>query len=171
LQALSGHPPIPTAQSPLIKCYLTSAASSINKETYLPRNQRPQTQYAISCRNPWWCFPFEAIEALAVHLMWIAAATYCAVLAPKTLLATLIGVLGMAHFSLGNTINYALVQCFPNIFGHGTQFNLVNIYRTYVCSSLICHIQVSATRSISNQMKGSYKNSYTNITLNCEQLC
>ncbi|XP_021942576.1 uncharacterized protein LOC110841378 isoform X2 [Zootermopsis nevadensis] len=51
--------------------------------------------------NPWWCFPFEAIEALAVHLMWIAAATYCAVLAPKTLLATLIGVLGMAHFSLG----------------------------------------------------------------------
>ncbi|PSN42180.1 hypothetical protein C0J52_09859 [Blattella germanica] len=40
------------------------------------------------------------IEALAVHLMWIAAATYCSVLAPKTLLATLIGVLGMAHFSL-----------------------------------------------------------------------
>jgi hypothetical protein len=41
--------------------------------------------------------------------MWIAAATYCAVLAPKTLLATLIGVLGMAHFSLGN-INYALTN-------------------------------------------------------------
>lgn len=33
--------------------------------------------------------------------MWVAAATYCAVLAPKGLLATLIGVLGMAHFSLG----------------------------------------------------------------------
>lgn len=33
--------------------------------------------------------------------MWVAAATYCAVLAPKNLLATLIGVLGMAHFSLG----------------------------------------------------------------------
>lgn len=41
------------------------------------------------------------MEALAVHLMWIAAATYCALLAPKNLLATLIGVLGMAHFSLG----------------------------------------------------------------------
>ncbi|KAL0273281.1 UNVERIFIED_CONTAM: hypothetical protein PYX00_005990 [Menopon gallinae] len=51
--------------------------------------------------EPWWCFPFEAMEALAVHLMWIAAATYCALLAPKNLLATLIGVLGMAHFSLG----------------------------------------------------------------------
>lgn len=33
--------------------------------------------------------------------MWVAAATYCAMLAPKSLLATLIGVLGMAHFSLG----------------------------------------------------------------------
>lgn len=33
--------------------------------------------------------------------MWVAAATYCTLLAPKGLLATLIGVLGMAHFSLG----------------------------------------------------------------------
>lgn len=33
--------------------------------------------------------------------MWVAAATYCTILAPKGLLATLIGVLGMAHFSLG----------------------------------------------------------------------
>lgn len=41
------------------------------------------------------------MEALAVHLMWVAAATYCANIAPKTLLATLIGVMGMFHFSLG----------------------------------------------------------------------
>lgn len=52
-------------------------------------------------RDPWWVFPFEAMEAIAVHLMWVSAATYCAVIAPKNLLATLIGVLGMAHFSLG----------------------------------------------------------------------
>ncbi|BES92459.1 Major facilitator superfamily domain containing [Nesidiocoris tenuis] len=49
----------------------------------------------------WWCFPFEAIESVSVHLLWVAAATYCNVIAPKNLLATLIGVLGMAHFSLG----------------------------------------------------------------------
>ncbi|KAH8403061.1 hypothetical protein KR222_003764, partial [Zaprionus bogoriensis] len=52
--------------------------------------------------NAWWCFPFEAMESLSCHLMWVAAATYCSILAPKSLLATLIGVLGMAHFSLGN---------------------------------------------------------------------
>ncbi|XP_070494972.1 major facilitator superfamily domain-containing protein 6 isoform X2 [Chironomus tepperi] len=51
--------------------------------------------------NAWWCFPFEAMEALSCHLMWVAAATYCSLLAPKSLLATLLGVLGMAHFSLG----------------------------------------------------------------------
>lgn len=41
--------------------------------------------------NAWWCFPFEAMEALSCHLMWVAAATYCSILAPKNLLATLIG--------------------------------------------------------------------------------
>lgn len=41
--------------------------------------------------NSWWCFPFEAMEALSCHLMWVAAATYCSLLAPKNLLATLIG--------------------------------------------------------------------------------
>ncbi|CAH1964458.1 unnamed protein product [Acanthoscelides obtectus] len=51
--------------------------------------------------SAWWCFPFEAMEALSVHLMWVAAATYCTVLAPKNLLATLIGVCGMAHYSIG----------------------------------------------------------------------
>lgn len=56
-------------------------------------------------RNAWWCFPFEAMEALSCHLMWVAAATYCSILAPKSLLATLIGVLGMAHFSLGKCNN------------------------------------------------------------------
>lgn len=41
------------------------------------------------------------MESLSVHLMWVAAATYCAVIAPKGLLATLIGVCAMAHFSIG----------------------------------------------------------------------
>lgn len=41
------------------------------------------------------------MESLSVHLMWVAAATYCALIAPKQLLATLIGVVGMVHFSIG----------------------------------------------------------------------
>lgn len=33
--------------------------------------------------------------------MWVAAATYCTLLAPRNLIASFIGILGMAHFSLG----------------------------------------------------------------------
>ncbi|CAG7728467.1 unnamed protein product [Allacma fusca] len=51
--------------------------------------------------SPWWCFPFEALEAFTYHLMWAAAATYCSILAPKGLLATLMGVMGALHYSLG----------------------------------------------------------------------
>lgn len=69
----------------------------------------PRSWWLLVCRNAWWCFPFEAMEALSCHLMWVAAATYCSILAPKSLLATLIGVLGMAHFSLGKC-NYTLFQ-------------------------------------------------------------
>lgn len=65
-------------------------------------------QYHFYYRDSWWCFPFEAMESLSVHLMWVAAATYCAMLAPKSLLATLIGVLGMAHFSLGKALLLAI---------------------------------------------------------------
>jgi len=52
--------------------------------------------------SPFWCFPFEAMEAFTYHTMWIAAATYCSELAPKGLLATLMGVMGSLHYGLGN---------------------------------------------------------------------
>lgn len=61
------------------------------------------------------------MESLSVHLMWVAAATYCAMLAPKNLLATLIGVLGMAHFSLGKKLFPRHVDLENSIYfcGHG----------------------------------------------------
>jgi hypothetical protein len=66
-------------------------SESFEPLTISRNNIKPPIYY----RNAWWCFPFEAMEALSCHLMWVAAATYCALLAPKNLLATLIGVLGI----------------------------------------------------------------------------
>ncbi|XP_058056174.1 major facilitator superfamily domain-containing protein 6-like [Anopheles bellator] len=54
--------------------------------------------------NPFWCFPIELNEAISCYFMWVVATTYCAVLAPSTLVATLIGVAGMVHFCLGKGI-------------------------------------------------------------------
>ncbi|XP_055540675.1 uncharacterized protein LOC129727167 [Wyeomyia smithii] len=54
--------------------------------------------------NPFWCFPIELNEAISCYFMWVVATTYCAVLAPNSLVATLIGVAGMAHFCLGKGV-------------------------------------------------------------------
>nr|XP_015930368.2 major facilitator superfamily domain-containing protein 6 isoform X1 [Parasteatoda tepidariorum] len=51
--------------------------------------------------NPWWCIPFEAMEAFTYHLMWVAAATYGAELAPRGLLATIQGCVGGFHYGVG----------------------------------------------------------------------
>jgi len=82
--------------------------------------------------SAWWCFPFEAMESLSVHLMWVAAATYCALIAPKGSLATLIGVIGMAHFSIGR-------GCGSFIGGHLIgNFGIRNGFRIMGLSSVIC---------------------------------
>ncbi|XP_058118432.1 major facilitator superfamily domain-containing protein 6-like [Anopheles ziemanni] len=54
--------------------------------------------------NPFWCFPIELNEAISCYFMWVVATTYCAVLAPTSMVATLIGVAGMVHFCLGKGI-------------------------------------------------------------------
>lgn len=77
--------------------------------------------------SAWWCFPFEAMESLSVHLMWVAAATYCATLAPKSLLATLIGVCGMAHFSIGRGSGSFLGGNIIAKFGIRQSFRLVGL--------------------------------------------
>ncbi|XP_053658016.1 uncharacterized protein LOC128707094 [Anopheles marshallii] len=54
--------------------------------------------------NPFWCFPIELNEAISCYFMWVVASTYCAVLAPSSLVATLIGIAGMVHFCLGKGV-------------------------------------------------------------------
>ncbi|XP_001238414.4 major facilitator superfamily domain-containing protein 6 [Anopheles gambiae] len=54
--------------------------------------------------NPYWCFPIELNEAISCYFMWVVATTYCAVLAPNSLVATLIGIAGMVHFCLGKGV-------------------------------------------------------------------
>ena len=63
---------------------------------------------------------------------------------------------------------------FPKVlFGGGITgtFKLGKYWRsTHVLWSPIHQTKVSATRSVSNQMEGSYENSYTNSILNCDQI-
>ncbi|XP_063853444.1 major facilitator superfamily domain-containing protein 6-A-like [Scylla paramamosain] len=51
--------------------------------------------------DPWLVFPYELLEIFTYQIMWVAAATYCHILAPKGLLATMMGLAGSIHYSLG----------------------------------------------------------------------
>ncbi|XP_042231696.1 major facilitator superfamily domain-containing protein 6-like isoform X2 [Homarus americanus] len=51
--------------------------------------------------DPWLVLPFELLEVFTYQLMWVAAITYCPILAPKGLLATITALIGTIHFSLG----------------------------------------------------------------------
>ena len=52
-------------------------------------------------RNPWLCLPFEVLEVFTYQIMWVAAVTYCPILAPKGLVATMTGLAGACHYSVG----------------------------------------------------------------------
>lgn len=55
-------------------------------------------------RDPWLSLPFEALEAVTVHMMAVASSIYCAAAAPPGLLATLNGAVGSAHYSFGKAV-------------------------------------------------------------------
>lgn len=63
--------------------------------------------YMIRCvgasflNDPWWIMPFETLEIVTYHLMWVAAATYAAHLSPPGLLATIQGFIEGVHYGVG----------------------------------------------------------------------
>ncbi|XP_042878928.1 major facilitator superfamily domain-containing protein 6-like [Penaeus japonicus] len=54
--------------------------------------------------DPWLVFPYEMLEVFTYQVMWVAAITYCPLLAPKGLLATMTGLAGATHYSLGRGV-------------------------------------------------------------------
>ncbi|XP_076032426.1 major facilitator superfamily domain-containing protein 6-like [Oratosquilla oratoria] len=54
--------------------------------------------------DPWLCFPFEMLEVFTYQIMWVAAATYCPILAPRGLMATMTGLAGAVHYSVGRGV-------------------------------------------------------------------
>nr|XP_027238503.1 major facilitator superfamily domain-containing protein 6-like [Penaeus vannamei] len=54
--------------------------------------------------DPWLVFPYEMLEVFTYQVMWVAVVTYCPILAPKGLLATMTGVTGATHYSLGRGV-------------------------------------------------------------------
>jgi hypothetical protein len=66
---------------------------------------------------------------------------------------------------------YGFRAVFLKRFGHGTLFNLVNIYGTHIFCGPSFIKQSQCKEICCNQMNGSYKNSYINSILNYGQIC
>ncbi|KAB7496862.1 Major facilitator superfamily domain-containing protein 6 [Armadillidium nasatum] len=85
--------------------------------------------------SPWLCFPFEILEIFTYQLMWVAAATYCPILAPKGLLATMTGIAGSVHYSLGRGMGSFIGGCMINWIGLRLTFRSLG-YATLVAAVL-----------------------------------
>jgi len=74
--------------------------------------------------NPWMCFPFELLEVITFQLTWVAAVTYCHIIAPKGLLATMTGLIGATHYSIGRGVGAFLGGVVINKFGTPRGFQI-----------------------------------------------
>ena len=51
--------------------------------------------------NPWWCIPYELMEAFTLHLMWVSTVQLAYQISPPGMLATLQAVVGGLNFGVG----------------------------------------------------------------------
>ncbi|CAG2102740.1 unnamed protein product [Medioppia subpectinata] len=75
--------------------------------------------------NPFWCIPFEAMEAFTYHLMWCAAATYAQKLDPEGLTATMVGVVGGLHYGVGRAAGSMIGGSLMAIFNARIAFRIM----------------------------------------------
>ncbi|KAI9554090.1 hypothetical protein GHT06_019362 [Daphnia sinensis] len=74
--------------------------------------------------DPWLCLPFEALEAVTVHMMAVASSMYCAAAAPPGLLATLNGAVGSVHYSFGRGLGSFVGGILMSNFGTRNTFQI-----------------------------------------------
>ncbi|KAK4317122.1 hypothetical protein Pmani_011756 [Petrolisthes manimaculis] len=81
--------------------------------------------------DPWMVFPFELLEVFTYQITWVAACTLCPILAPKGLLATMTGLTGSLHYSVGRGLGALLGGYLIGAFG------LVKSFRIFAVISLV----------------------------------
>jgi MFS family permease len=78
--------------------------------------------------SPFWCLPFEAMEAITNHLMWCAAATYCQMLVPEALTATMLGLLSGLNHGLGRVTGSMIGSTLIALFNARLTFRIIGIF-------------------------------------------
>lgn len=100
--------------------------------------------------NPWWFVLFEAMEASTYHLMWVAAATYAASLAPKGLLATIQGCVSGMHFGIGRGSGSLIGGNLISAFGNRIAFRYMGI-SSILLGTMYAIIYYAILRNLKNK--------------------
>jgi len=77
--------------------------------------------------NPWLSLPFEALEAVTIHLMGISMSLFCASAAPQGLLATLHGLAGSIHYSIGRGAGSFIGGYLISLYGTRNTFRIFGV--------------------------------------------
>lgn len=75
--------------------------------------------------NPWWCIPYELMEAFTLHLMWVATVRLAYQISPPGMLATLQAVVGGLNFGVGRGFGSLVGGSVLILYGHRIAFRVV----------------------------------------------
>ncbi|RWS05228.1 Major facilitator superfamily domain-containing protein 6-like protein, partial [Dinothrombium tinctorium] len=116
--------------------------------------------YAI-IENPWLCMPFEAMEAVTYHLMWVAASTQAAKLVPG-LTATMLTITAIIHYDCGMGLGSLIGGSIMSKYGARSAFKLMGYSAiafgvSYILFYYGARLNKSKAKEVRNQFLTSFK--------------
>lgn len=75
--------------------------------------------------DPWWCIPYELMEAFTLHLMWVSTVQLAYQISPPGMLATLQAVVGGLNFGVGRGFGSLVGGSVIVFYGNRVAFRVV----------------------------------------------
>jgi MFS family permease len=75
--------------------------------------------------DPWWCIPYELMEAFTLHLMWVSTVQLAYQISPPGMLATLQAVVGGLNFGVGRGFGSLVGGSVTVFYGNRIAFRVV----------------------------------------------
>lgn len=75
--------------------------------------------------DPWWCIPYELMEAFTLHLMWVSTVQLAYQISPPGMLATLQAVVGGLNFGVGRGFGSLVGGSVSVFYGYRIAFQVV----------------------------------------------
>jgi len=122
--------------------------------------------------NPWWCIPYELMEAFTLHLMWVSTVQLAYQISPPGMLATLQAVVGGLNFGVGRGFGSLVGGSVSVLYGNRIAFRVVGSMALVTCVlyTLLHYfclppLEIHDKKSKSSKTGKDHKS--TNLTITC----